>query len=88
MINKRAREVLKKITEEKCMHMYNYSGALSHISEHKLLIKKVKEFRKKFEKGSASLTIEIMNFLKNWLTNHIKVVDKKLGEFLVEKRVM
>ncbi len=100
MLNKRAREILKKIidelhnytiyhfsTEERYMKMYNYPGALNHISEHKMFIKKVEEFREKFERGSASLTIEIMNFLKDWLTNHIKIVDKRLGEFLVEKGV-
>ena len=41
----------------------------------------------KVKEGKVTVTIETMEFLKNWLNHHILETDKKLGAFLVEKRV-
>lgn len=72
-------------TEEKYFDMFKYPGALVHKKEHADFVKKVGEFQDGFSKGSLSLTIEVMRFLKDWLTKHILGSDKKYGPFFNEK---
>ena len=33
------------------------------------------------------LSLEVMNFLKDWLKNHIQDSDQKYGQFLNEKGI-
>ncbi len=74
-------------TEEELMKNYGYPGYLSHKLQHDKFVRKVSEFQRKFEEGELTLSMEIMNFLKDWLLNHILGTDKKFGPFLNEKGV-
>jgi methyl-accepting chemotaxis protein/hemerythrin len=35
------------------------------------------DLQTQYRAGKASLTIEVLNFLKDWLVNHIQGVDRK-----------
>ena len=72
-------------TEEKYFDQFRYPDANNHKTKHLEFTKKVTEFKEGFNKGKISLSIEIMDFLSNWLQNHIKVIDKKYGPFFNEK---
>ena len=72
-------------TEETLMSKYGYPELESHKREHELFVQKVQEFVEKKKKGALTLTMDVMNFLKNWLTNHILGTDKKYGPFLTSK---
>lgn len=72
-------------TEEKYFDQFGYPDADSHKKEHSDFTKKVAEFKDGFDAGKLGLSIKVMNFLSNWLQNHIKVVDKKYGPFFNEK---
>lgn len=72
-------------SEEVIMKKYGFPGYWEHKREHEAFIAKVREFRTKYEKGELTLTFEVMNFLKNWLINHIMGTDKKYGPFLRER---
>jgi hemerythrin len=72
-------------TEEKYFDRFGYPETDSHKKEHVAFVKKVSEFKDGFEKGKTSLSIEVMNFLSDWLKNHIKVTDKKYSQFFNEK---
>ena len=63
--------------EEEKFAKYNYEHRLIHELEHKKFVDKITEFKTDFENGKALISIELMNFLKDWLINHIKVSDKK-----------
>jgi len=72
-------------TEEDYMVKYSYPEYEAHRYEHEKLTDEVKRFYEDFNAGRALLTIQIMNFLRNWLMDHIVVKDKKFGKFLNEK---
>lgn len=75
-------------TEEEHMVKYLYPDYETHRYEHEKLTDQVKRFYDDFNSGKAVLTVQIMNFLRNWLLDHILVRDKKFGKFLNEKGVV
>ncbi len=68
--------------EEKMMTATRYPGLVEHQMKHHELIKQVKEFSARFEKGEVALNLDLMNFLRDWLTNHIQKVDHECGPWL------
>jgi hemerythrin len=68
-------------TEEDYFNQFGYPETDSHKKEHIAFVQKVSEFKDGFEKGKLSLSIEVMNFLSDWLQNHIKGTDKKYSQF-------
>ena len=73
--------------EEKIMQDNNYPGFPAHKKEHENLTKKVIEFQDNYNNGRAPLSMEIMQFLKDWLVNHIMKVDKEYSPYLNNKGV-
>jgi hemerythrin len=69
-------------TEEKLMTQYKYPGQAAHEKQHIELTSQVGQLYTKVLAGNISVTIETMNFLKDWLSHHILETDKKLGEYL------
>jgi hemerythrin-like metal-binding protein len=68
--------------EEKLMGQHKYEDTPAHKAEHTKFVQTVGDFKKKFDSGNAVITVEIMNFLRDWLTSHIMKTDKKLGQSL------
>lgn len=68
--------------EEEPLKETNYSEYKEHKQAHEKFVNKVIEFRNKVESGEAMLSIEIIEFLKDWLLNHIGVYDKKYSKHL------
>ena len=48
---------------------------------------KVVDFQKQFEQGDSKLEMSLMEFLKDWLVNHIMKTDKRYVAFLHEQGV-
>lgn len=74
-------------TEEKMFKEYGYPEADAHKKIHENLTKKVLAFKDKFDSGKANVSKELLNFLKDWLSNHICVTDKRYGKFFNDKGV-
>jgi hemerythrin len=72
-------------TEEKYFDQFKYPASNSHKKEHIDFTKKVAEFKAGFDAGKLALSIEVMNFLSDWLQTHIKGVDKEYGPFFNAK---
>jgi len=74
-------------TEEDYFDKYGYPETSQHKEAHKALVKQALELKEKFQKGELQINIETMNFLKNWLNNHILRTDKRYTAFLNAKGV-
>jgi hemerythrin len=72
-------------TEEKYFQQYSYPEYLRHKKEHDDLRHRTKALHTSYKEGKLTITIEVMTFLKNWLSNHILVSDKKYSSFLCGK---
>ena len=72
-------------TEENLMQSHGYPDYMSHKSAHDSLTKTVLDLQDRFRRNEVGLTVEAMDFLKNWLTNHILGSDKKFAPFLHAK---
>jgi len=63
--------------EENMLKQRKYSKLIGHQAEHKRLTGQVLELRDKYKKSTLTLTMEVMQFLKNWLANHIMGHDQQ-----------
>lgn len=63
--------------EEKIFHKTHYPETSGHIKIHEDLKSKVISFINKYKSGSENISMDLMNFLKDWLENHICKTDKR-----------
>ncbi len=59
------------------MQAAGYKQYLSHKLEHDRFTRQVMDLQKQYHDGKATITIDVLNFLKDWLVNHIQGVDRK-----------
>jgi len=75
--------------EEKLFEKHGYAETKEHKRQHGELIEQINALKERFESDqSGSIGLEIMQFLKNWLTNHIMKTDKHYSAFLLSKGVV
>lgn len=67
-------------TEEKYMEQFKYPGYRKHKLEHDRFTEKAFDLKDRFEKTGMVLTLEILNFLRDWLQNHILAADKDYSQ--------
>jgi hemerythrin len=72
-------------TEEKYMQQFGYPGYQRHKIEHKGLLDKVTALAKDLAAGKITITLDVMTFLKDWLSKHIVGTDKQYGPFFNQK---
>jgi len=72
------------ISEELLMKKCQYPGLATHKEAHEQLTQKVEDFHTSYNAGKSSISIELMNFLNNWLTDHILTMDKKYVPYLLK----
>ena len=73
--------------EEQLMQAHSYPDRANHLKQHTDLKATVVKLQSEFAGGKTMITIEVMRFLKDWLSNHIQVTDKALGKYLATKGV-
>lgn len=74
--------------EERYMQQHDFPGFTAHKAEHDALAKQVLAVQEKVKAGAtAALSMEVMNFLKNWLVKHILGTDKGYTAFLNAKGI-
>ena len=74
------------VHEEKLMAAIHYPDQWAHVQQHVELRCKAGAFKERFERGEATMTIELTLFLSDWIKQHTMTTDRRLGEFLVANR--
>ncbi|HWT64510.1 MAG TPA: bacteriohemerythrin [Terracidiphilus sp.] len=74
--------------EESYFVRTGYPNAAQHIQQHRALVQQVTGLQARLKAGDSSLlSLELMNFLKNWLTRHIMDEDKSYSAHLNSKGI-
>ncbi len=68
-------------TEEKLFDQLKYPDAAAHRKTHADFVAEIADFKARFMNNKVGLSVELMNFLRNWLNGHIKGDDKKYGPY-------
>lgn len=74
-------------TEEEYFDKYDYPEANLHKLEHVEFTKKVNSYKSQLINSEEKLPIEVFNFLKDWLREHILISDIKYSQYLRKKGV-
>ena len=70
--------------EEKMLAVSQYPGLANHRMLHHDLMKQVEDYSARFERGEITLNLQLLKFLRDWLTNRIQKVDHEYGPWLNE----
>jgi len=73
--------------EEAVMKELGYPGLPAQIDQHRKFTSKIKEVADQYKAGTIGLSIEVLNFLTQWLSQHIVAADKQYGDFMNAKGV-
>ena len=68
--------------EEGRLQACGYPHLVAHQRLHGDLLGQVSELKTKFNRGKRTMNMELMSFLKTWLTDHIQKTDKRYTPYL------
>ena len=71
-------------TEEKYFDQFKYAESTAHKKMHAELTGQVVEYIGKVKSGQANVSMDLMNFLKEWLVTHICKQDKRYVKTFLE----
>lgn len=73
--------------EEDYFKLHGYPYYDEHKAEHDELTNQVSDYYDRYQEGKTSFSLELLNFLRDWLINHIMGTDSKYREFFNSKDV-
>ncbi|MBE0584854.1 MAG: hemerythrin family protein [Desulfofustis sp.] len=91
------RDILSELTEytrshfsfeEKQFRTFDYDRREEHEQIHRKLVGQIQDLGRQLDAGKAGVTIEVMNFLMEWLQNHIMKVDRQYLPLLKGKKLV
>lgn len=72
-------------TEEDLFEAHDYPATALHKAQHADFVERVSGFKERFGKGDGSLSIDVLNFVADWLKEHIQGSDREFGAFVNER---
>ncbi|HRY63702.1 MAG TPA: bacteriohemerythrin [Patescibacteria group bacterium] len=69
-------------TEERYFDKFDYPWADEHKEEHRELLTKILKLKNRYESEGEAILPELLDFLENWLTDHLATQDKKYTKCL------
>lgn len=73
--------------EEKLMEEYGYPDLEGHKAQHDQMIIQVDTFMRRYEERGREALAEVVEYLKQWLLQHVNGTDKKFVPYLQEQGV-
>ena len=74
--------------EEDLFEQHGYENSVQHKQQHQKLVEQISALKEDYQSDmTGSIGLEIMQFLKNWLTKHIMKTDMEYSDFLISKNV-
>lgn len=73
-------------TEEIFFAHSGYPDTAQHIRIHEQFREKVIQFRESVLDGKASVDVAVLDFLKNWLIEHIQIMDVSFAPYVAQDR--
>lgn len=74
---------MKHFEEEEDLFMASdYPDKEKHLTKHRLLLERVVELKEQHQAGTRFISMEVLHFLQNWLTEHIMKTDKTYSAYL------
>lgn len=70
--------------EEQMMTAAQYPELEPHRVLHRDLLQKVEDFKLRLKRGELTISLHLLNFLRDWLTQHIQQVDHNYGAWMNE----
>ncbi len=74
-------------TEEDLLEKISYPGATKHTDEHGAFIAKIQHCQMKSKLGHLMISMRLMDFLKDWIIDHILGSDQEYAEYLKQNNV-
>ena len=73
--------------EEDLMTRYNYPQLSAQQSAHAVFNKQMNDLQERYRSGesASSISIELLNGACEWFRNHIRLMDKPMGEYVQSK---
>ena len=68
--------------EEELFCNSDYPDVEKHIKEHQYFINKLNDFDRDYKLNDVSISLNILQFLKNWLFYHIEIVDNTYSPYV------
>ena len=68
--------------EEALMEKAGYAELPGHRAQHQQFVKQVEQFQKDMQISKSGKAVEVLGFLKDWLTKHIKQTDQRYSAHL------
>ncbi|BBD08061.1 bacteriohemerythrin [Desulfovibrio ferrophilus] len=73
--------------EEQLFDRHRYAETEEHKKAHRMFVQKVVDFEKGLKTGKATVSMDVMKFLKDWLVQHIQGVDQRYSDFMLNKGI-
>jgi hemerythrin-like metal-binding protein len=64
-------------TEERYFDEFNYEGAAEHKTEHAKFKQRFEEIKNEYKEQSAEALFHFVDYLENWLLDHVTTMDRK-----------
>ncbi len=71
--------------EELWMKEHNYPGLAIQVKEHGEFVRRIGEIVRDFHSGKSDVDLIVLNFLTDWLTEHILEKDSEYGTYVAAK---
>ena len=73
--------------EERLMRLHDYPDFAAHKAEHDALVRQVLKFQEDFTSGRATITVQLLQFLRDWLLKHVQGSDLRYAPYLKQRAV-